>query len=66
MPELRVAFIISPGTCPPDFGGAQLLLHGTFLRLWQIAHARSRAQEPLWSEIAVLRQDLLPAVMLGG
>lgn len=32
MPELRIAFI-SPGTYPPDFGGAQLRLHRTFLRL---------------------------------
>lgn len=32
MQGLRIAFI-SPGTYPPDFGGAQLRLHRTFLRL---------------------------------
>lgn len=32
LPELRIAFV-SPGVYPPDFGGAQLRLHRTFLRL---------------------------------
>ncbi|MBK8211018.1 MAG: glycosyltransferase family 4 protein [Rhodospirillales bacterium] len=34
MPELRIAFIC-PGRYPPDFGGAELRLHRTFLRLRQ-------------------------------
>ena len=32
--ELKIAFV-SPGTYPPDFAGAQLRLHRTFLRLRQ-------------------------------
>ena len=44
MPELRVAFIISPGTCPPDLGALNFLCNGNFLRLRQ-SHMRARERK---------------------
>ena len=44
-PELKIAFV-SPGVYPPDFGGAQLRLHRTFLRL--------RRRQPLTVRVLAL------------
>lgn len=65
-PELKIAFI-SPGTYPPDFAGAQLRLHRTFLRLRKrqplavrvLALAGEATQEG-WSELDGIPVRRLP------
>jgi glycosyltransferase involved in cell wall biosynthesis len=65
--ELQIAFI-SPGTYPPDFGGAQLRLHRTFLRLRRYHMLRVKvlalAGESTvagWSEVDGIPVRRLPA-----
>ena len=67
MPELRIAFI-SPGTYPPDFGGAQLRLHRTFLRLRrnhalgvEVLALAGESTVAGWSEVDGIQVRRLPA-----
>jgi glycosyltransferase involved in cell wall biosynthesis len=67
MQELQIAFV-SPGTYPPDFGGAQLRLHRTFLRLRRYHMLRVKvlalAGESTvagWSEVDGIPVRRLPA-----
>lgn len=50
--ELKIAFV-SPGTYPPDFAGAQLRLHRTFLRL--------RKRQPLSVRVLALAGEATQA-----
>lgn len=65
-PELKIAFV-SPGTYPPDFAGAQLRLHRTFLRLRKLQPLTLRvlalageATQAGWSELEGIPVRRLP------
>lgn len=65
--EVRVAFV-SPGAYPPDFAGAQLRLHRTFLRLRQqhplsvrVLAQAGEATRAGWSELDGIPIRRLPA-----
>jgi glycosyltransferase involved in cell wall biosynthesis len=67
VPALRIAFI-TPGTYPPDFGGAELRLHRTFLRLRQrhpievrVLALAGESTNPGWSELEGIPVHRVPA-----
>jgi len=65
--KLRIAFI-TPGAYPPDFGGAELRLHRTFLRLRRqhplevrVLALAGESTVPGWSELDGIAVRRLPA-----